>query len=115
VIPQGGGDEDRRGEYLHQVERRADTPTRSAHLVADDAFLGDEQLASVLAIAGRVEVAEGIEEGDEITRLLGFETGPVDAELLHPLGHPGQVIPHRRGEIEERVRTRDAREVGTDL
>src|SRR5262249_33632019 len=83
--------------------------------MAPRAFLVDEELAARRGIAGPVEVAEGVEEADEIARLLARELETRDPELLYPLGHAGQMVPESRRHVVEGMRARALGEIGTDL
>src|SRR5262245_13762022 len=83
--------------------------------MAPRAFLVDEELATRGGIAGPVEVAEGVEEADEIARLLARELRTRDAELLHALGHAGEMVPEGRRHVVEGMRARALGEIGADL
>jgi hypothetical protein len=83
--------------------------------VAFHALLGGKEPLAVRGVTGAVEVSQRVEEPNEVLRLLGVELGPGDAHLRHALGHSREVVPHRRREVVERVRLRDAREIGTGL
>src|SRR4029453_7899091 len=85
------------------------------HRVADRTLLVDEELATRRGIAGPIEVAERVEEADEIARFLARELGTRDPELLHALGHAGQMVPQGRRGVVEGMRPRALGEVGTDL
>src|SRR5574341_443508 len=97
------------------IQGRAHDPTGAADLVADDAsLLGKEPPADLLVPAG-IEIVEREKERDEVAGVPRVELGPRDAELRHPLRHPRGVIPHRRGEIVEGPRPRDATQIRADL
>src|SRR5215510_9722197 len=79
------------------------------------ALLVDEELATRRGIAGPVEVAQGVEEPDEIARLLARELGTRDTELLHALGHAGEMVPEGRRHVVEGMRARALGEIRADL
>jgi hypothetical protein len=83
--------------------------------VAHHALLVGENLPPRRRVAGRIEVVEGVEKADEIAGLFCGELGARDAQLLHALRHPREVIPHGRGHVEEGMRPRALREIRTDL
>src|SRR5215831_19249873 len=79
------------------------------------ALLVDEELATRRGIAGPIEVAQGVEEPDEIARLLARELGTRDTELLHALGHAREMVPEGRRHVVEGMRARALGEIGSDL
>src|SRR5215467_8982403 len=115
MIPHGGGQIHRRGELLQRVKLGPYRAPRPSHRVAHRALLVDEELAARGSIPGPVEVAERVEEADEIARLLARELGTSDPELLHALGHAGQMVPEGRRHVVEGMRARALGEIGTDL
>ena len=115
VVPHGRGDVDGRGELLERVQVRPHDAARAADLMADDALLLREELAARGRVARRVEVVEGVEEADQVARLLRGELRARDPELLHPVRHARQVVPHLGGDVVEGARLESPREVGADL
>src|SRR5262249_40564656 len=109
MIPHGGGQLHGRCEQLQGYEREP------YERVAYRALLVDEELAPLGGIPGPVEIPERIEEADEIARLLARELGARDSELLHALGHAGQMVPEGRRHVVEGMRARALAEIRTDL
>src|SRR5499427_1963088 len=83
--------------------------------MAHRALLVDEELATRRGIAGAIEVAQGVEEPDEIASLLARELGTCDAELLHAFGHAGEMVPEGARHVVEGMRARTLGEIGADL
>src|SRR5215467_6831918 len=83
--------------------------------MAHRALLVDEELATRRGIAGPIEVAQGVEEPDQIARLLAREIGTRDAELFHTLGHAGEMVPEGGRHVVEGMRARALGEIGADL
>src|SRR5215472_4302264 len=115
MIPHGGGQIHGRGELLQGVELGPYRAPHPSHRVAYRALLVDEELAPLGGIPGPVEIPERIEEADEIARLLARELGARDSELLHALGHAGQMVPEGRRHVVEGMRARALAEIRTDL
>src|SRR5215467_13209999 len=115
MIPHGGGQIHGRGELLQGVELGPYRAPHPSDRVAYRALLVDEELAPLGGIPGPVEIPERIEEADEIARLLARELGARDSELLHALGHAGQMVPEGRRHVVEGMRARALAEIRTDL
>src|SRR5262245_42415636 len=79
------------------------------------ALLVDEELTTRRGIAGPIEVAQGVEEPDEIACLLARELGTRDTELLHTLGHAREMVPEGRRHVVEGMRAGALGEIGADL
>jgi hypothetical protein len=103
---------ERRSVAAVAVQLRTDPAALPTHGVAGLATLLPEETGTDPRIAGGVQGAEIVEERQQACHLCGLEPGPGEALLLEDVLHPGRVVPHHAGDIEQGAIQDPATEIG---
>ena len=114
VVPHGRGHQHRGGPSAELGGPRGGALTGAGRRVASLAASRGEELLPLDRIACNVFVLRREQELDQVREFLGGEPRPRHALVPHRSAHPGLVIPHRRGDLDESSTRGDLAEIRTD-